>query len=1565
MGGLGVEARKQERLRKKRVRALIRAGNPIPPEDQDLIPDPEAGSEPEPDSEPKPEFEPSFEFKPEPGLKPGSGYEPGFELDTGSQLARQLQHELEKDGEWERETLDSSDEDETPLGSLSLTGDWDLEQVTEFNGEGAKTLRSCVHDIIAGHARTRPDAPAICAWDAELTYSQLNEAASRLGHYLRDRTGAGAAWVPLDPLHPLQRQQQIVKQTGAVLALASPTNAARCAMLVENVVEVTPELDEKLAIDAGSDAFASVCVVSPDDAAYVLFTSGSTGAPKGLVMQHGALCTSQTAIAEGLRLTPEVRMLQFASFVFDLSIGEIFGALIVGAALCVPSEDARMNSLKEFIYASKITWAYLTPSFTRTLKPEDVPSLKLLLLAGEAVGRDLLDTWFGKLRLINAWGPAEACVFSSFHEWQSVDESPMTIGRPVAGFCWIVDPEDPYKMVPIGCVGEVVIQGPNLLREYLANPEKTAASTVTSLPDWAPRRESPFWNRFYKTGDLCSYNFDGTMEFVSRKDTQVKIRGLRVELGEVEHHMRTAIKGVRHVVVDVIKGAAGTILVSYFCLHNDLRTLSGGVGLDGKDILLPPTPELKDEMSAAAGQLSVVLPGYMVPTIFFPCRFMPSITSTKIDRGELRQMTEALSRDVLAQYSLLDSEKRAPVTPTEVKMQNLWAVILKTSPESIGRDDSFLRSGGDSITAIRLVAAAREQGMAIKVQDIFDDPRLFAVSDKVVEVSDSDMYKWDPFSLLPPGERDEILSGITGICGLSSINDTEDAYLCTSLQEGLMALAVKQPGSYIAKYVYKLPKTTKTDIFKVAWERTVELCDNLRTRIVIQSGTAIQAVIRETPAWEPTQELDLRSFMTTVESLEMQYNSRLCRYALVDDTDGERYFVLVMHHAVFDGWSLNTVLSILQRVYYGGVVEPLQSFAGFINYTKSIDQSAAAAYWRDQLDGAQRAAFPPTDHLSSGRAASRTSKMTLSFPPHEDTSVTRATILRAAWAIVLARYCETSDICFGTTVSGRHAPVFGVERMAGPTIATVPVRVRLNEQQVVSSFLQEIQRQASDMVTYEHFGLQNIAQLGENAKQACDFSSRFVVQPLEQIASMGGSEQSILVPAGEQELDGYFSHPLVAHGIIIGDRVDLDFTYHTNVITEEQLTAFTKQFEHVVQQLCEHEETNLGSVSVSGPWDVRKAIEWNSEDPEIVEACVHQLIEAQAVRRPNAPAVCAWDGELTYEQLDRASNRVANLLVDSFGTKPGDLIHVCFEKSAWFTVAILGINKAGAAWVPLDPSHPAQRQQQIVQQTRASTVICSPTNEAGCLSLVANVIVLSSDLDSKLQEFAESSARPPACDISPHNAAYVLFTSGSTGMPKGFVMEHVALCTSQTAIRKRLGLTQDVRMLQFAAHVFDICVGEIFCSLISGACICIPSEHSRLNSPKEFIRDTRVNWAFLTSTVAGTLTPDEIPGLEVMMLSGELITRDVFERWVGKVRFFSGWGPAETCVVSTLHECRSTSDSPQTIGTPVGARCWVVDPQDPLRPAPIGCVGELVVQGPTLLREYLSDSAKTEAATVL
>ncbi|GFP57381.1 nonribosomal peptide synthetase lcsA [Trichoderma asperellum] len=708
----------------------------------------------------------------------------------------------------------------------------------------------------------------------------------------------------------------------------------------------------------------------------------------------------------------------------------------------------------------------------------------------------------------------------------------------------------------------------------------------------------------------------------------------------------------------------------------------------------------------------------------------------------------------------------------EKKLAGLWAQVLNISPEDIGKNDSFLQIGGDSITAIHLVALAQRSGINLGIASIFANSKLSSIALSVGEGDIEPIYEVVPFSMAATKNLNSLIEEVRIKCALSSTAIIEDIYPTTSFQEGLMALAVKQPGSYIAKQTYRLPNDIDVARFKAAWDDTIKQCSNLRTRIVLSGSASIQVVVEDVGLWDETTNMSLKSYLQSNRNIHMTYGSALSRHALIEQVDGGKYFVWSVHHTVFDGWTTRLVLNTLASAYIGDEITHFESYARFINYTINLDAEAAKAYWSEQLLDAKRASFPAaiTNVSQSKKSSTRVYEKVLELPQFKQTAITTASILRATWAIVLAQYCDTDDVTFGTTISGRQAPVHGITEMVGPVVSTVPVRIRLDKKASVSKFLQDIQNQASGMIPFEQFGLQNIAKLNIEAKEACDFTSLLVIQPMKSLLG-NGNGKSILesvdaaIHGEEDYMQDYFSYPLVIQGHVYEDSIHLVLIYNTDVLPEQQLLALTHHFEYVSQQLVAYDSMALEDVSISGPWDVEYALRRNQEMPEIVDSCFHTLVEQQATVRPDAPAVHGWDTKFTYAQLNEAANRLANHLVQEYEIEFNELIHVCFEKSAWFFVAILAINKAGGAWVPLDPAHPAQRHQQIVTQTKARLALVSSSNVSTCIDLVDHVIEVSSTTDENLSK-VESSQRNPNLKTSSRHAAYVLFTSGSTGTPK-------------------------------------------------------------------------------------------------------------------------------------------------------------------------------------------------------
>ena len=1481
------------------------------------------------------------------------------------------------------------------MAEVKTSGNWDIERATEFNNaqDTPEIIESCLHELIASQAETFPDRLAIDSWDARLTYSELDSAANSLSqhliqeyavqsgdmvHVLFEKSAwyyvailainkAGAAWVPLDPEHPVQRLRHLVTQTKAKVALTSHLHSSQVKDIgiPKHVLEVTPELIAELPA-----ADSPMVHVGPQDAAYVLFTSGSTGNPKGFVMEHGSVATSQTAIGKRLGVTPEIRILQFASFVFDLSIGEIIMPLIHGACVCVPSEHTRINGLGDFVQNKDINWIFMTPSLLRTFKPSDLPTVKLVLLAGEAVGQDILDTWLGEVRLINGWGPAETCVFSTLHEWPqtAAEASPMTVGKPVGGHCWIVDSNNPRQLAPIGTLGEIVIQGPTLLREYLNNPSLTNESLITEeLPTWAtPNSQTKSWARIYQSGDVGYYNEKGDIEFSSRKDTQVKIRGLRVELGEVEHHMRLCMPDLRQVVVEVFDTDRATHLVAFMCFNNSTRRQRP----EG-DLFEPLEGELSKVLTHVIGELGLSLPNYMVPTMFIKCNYMPTVTSTKIDRKLLKHEASHLDDAALAAYSLQDSQKQPPQTDMEHSIQSLWSELLGISKGAIGRDDSFLRLGGDSIAAIKLVSMAQNEGVTLFVKDIMQDPRLKAVAARAEENHQpKSRALWSvnttaPFSLLSDPQRNSVLHDrlVHHQCRLVEDEQLADVYPCSAMQQGLMSLSEKQPGSYITKYILKISPEIDQENFRDAWDRTVEMCSNMRTRIIKDDHAILQAVIKGDRTWDDTDGHTLKSYVDSLSELEMTYGSRLCRFALIDnDKSAESWFVWSIHHAVTDGYTLRLVHQTLHANYWGLATPNLQPYSRFIQHITAANVDKTIEYWAKQMDGAHRQQFPPK---KSGSIDTRTdlSKRRVEFGSlAKGLGVTKATLLRAAWAVLLAKHSSTSDITFGATSSGRSAAIDGLDCMPGPVIATIPVRIQIDENEPVFTFLQRVQSQAIEVVDHEQFGLQNLSKLSPDAKNACDFTSLLVVQPADHFSYSDGGADGSLFTLPETAKDSedmekhtwqnYFNYPLVLLAGMLEGSVDFNFYYDRGVLDAAQVDALSHQLEHVLHQLISHaadDNISMDDISLIGPKDISHAVESNRLRVG-AETNVSAAILTQMNSQADATAISSWDAELSYAELQSYTTCLARRL-KQLGVGPEVIVPICFSKSVWAVVAMVAVQMAGGAFAPLDPSAPIARLERIFHDINGSLVIAATEFEDKIKGLGEKALFIGEETFPQLLE-ANSESIGTDCveDIDPEHPALVIFTSGSTGLPKGMVIEHRAIATLIDTYGANQRIGPGSRVFNFSAFTFDLGIYDILVTLARGGCVIIPSEQDRMNNLADAINRTEANYIVLTPTVAGLLNPEGIPSLEQLCLGGEAISKPILDRWQPFVEVSGIYGPAEANNCALNHDL--TPEQPTCLGWPMASAFWVTEPDNPKKLVPIGCIGELIIQGPMLARGY-------------
>jgi len=616
------------------------------------------------------------------------------------------------------------------IQNLDLVPEEQKNQLWKWNRQVPPAVERCIHDLILQQARARPKAPAICAWDGKMAYGELDELSDGIAGHLVDIgvepedtvllyfeksawtvvamlavLRAGAAFASLDPEHPASRHQETFRQTKARVVLASEQLSPLCESNHHTVVTVGTAAIHQL-LDKGGKKKSIHRKAHPHNAAYISFTSGSTGVPKGVVIEHCAITTSCLGHGKACKATSKMRVLQFASYTFDTCIQEIITTLSYGGCVCVPSEGDRRNNLVDTMNAMEVTYAILTPSVARLVSQDSVRSLQTVVLVGEQVSLADWKRW-SNIQAINGYGPAECSVCCTAYSNPQAFASG-TIGKSIASASWVVDPDNYQRLAPLGSVGELLIEGPILARGYLDNAEMAA---FIHDPVWLlggckqyPGRRG----RLYKTGDLVRYNADGNLVYVGRKDGRVKVRGQRIETGEIEYHVRDCMPAARQVAAEVItpEGGRGKAVVAVFLqLEEDEVTIEDG------------SPARVFFPAEVDSQLREHLPSYMVPEVYFAVARLPIMTSGKIDRKTLRSIGASFSTQS-------QGPKRQPSTEKEKILRQLWARVLNINADNIGLDDSFFRLGGDSITAMKLVGEARKEGLQLTVADVIRNPRL-------------------------------------------------------------------------------------------------------------------------------------------------------------------------------------------------------------------------------------------------------------------------------------------------------------------------------------------------------------------------------------------------------------------------------------------------------------------------------------------------------------------------------------------------------------------------------------------------------------------------------------------------------------------------------------------------------------------------------------------------------------------------------------------------------------------------------------------------------------------------
>lgn len=805
-------------------------------------------------------------------------------------------------------------------------------------------------------------------------------------------------------------------------------------------------------------------------------------------MEHASLSTSIRDHCDGMYVNSESRTFHFASYAFDASIYEVFSTLSCGGCVCVPSHFDRMNNLAGFIQTQRINWVTLTPSSLALLQPDDVPSLRTIVLGGEAVTQENVEIWASKVTLINGYGPAEAtiCALGLIPErgWKSG-----TISRMVGAVSWITIPSDSSRLAPIGAVGELVIEGPVVGRGYLNNPEKTAAAFITT-PPWRHhfRGEQAKSSRLYRTGDLMQYTSDVCIRFVGRKDTQVKLRGQRIELGEVEHQTLQSFPGAKVVVAEVVVPAEenrSPFLAAFiWCGHDEAE----------QNLLLAPDDQFRSAAREAESHLNGLVPVYMVPAVFFSLAFVPFSMTGKTDRRRLRDGAALLSRPEIESYSnRTNSAKKKPSTPLEEILQKVWADVLSLSCEDIGTEDDFFRLGGDSIAAMKASARSRAAGVELTVADIFRCQTILGLAlglekgELTPRNSDENITASSDVSSTPQNLIQSALEQIRDKArtkmGVSDA-EIEDAYPCSPIQHMMLTAQLKTAEHYAPSQILEIVSTDSRPIdlakLQSAWQTVINRHAALRTIFVhdvAQGVGSVQVVIKQAAGsiqvvgesegnvWEIHRKMPRKDYN--------KENGLLHKLTLCKVSPEKAILHMEISHALIDAVSESIFLDELCLAYANNL--PGGTAALYKNYITYLRGKSASdtPFWRKYLEGVQPCLFPTSATCPQGPRKLQHAEIALdkaadAYAFCRRRNITFPNLIKSVWALVLKLWTGMSPVCFGYLNAGRHIDIDGVEKICGPLINLLICRLQIRREDSLGDILDAMQADCHQSLPYLH-----------------------------------------------------------------------------------------------------------------------------------------------------------------------------------------------------------------------------------------------------------------------------------------------------------------------------------------------------------------------------------------------------------------------------------------------------------------------------------------------------------------
>ncbi|HEX8276901.1 MAG TPA: amino acid adenylation domain-containing protein [Longimicrobiaceae bacterium] len=1447
------------------------------------------------------------------------------------------------------------------VADYALLGDGERRQLLEEWNATARPydLSRPVHERISEQARRTPDAPAVVSAAGTLTFAELERRADLLAGRLRGagvgvdgRVGmllersagtvvavlgilkAGAAYVSLDPSYPDERLRFMLEDAGASAVVVGAELAGRIAGFAGAVVEVDGGAEPD-----GADALSHSRTPalshspSPDNLAYVVYTSGSTGTPKGVLVTHRGLSNYLAWFDETVLGTDGFALPLVSRLGFDAHVRQLFPPLLRGEPVWVLPEEtvtdpaALLRALSEHERTSFGGVPALWSAMLELVRAGEAPrprGLRAVLLGGEALPAQLAERTFAEfpeVALWNHYGPTEATVNATAARVRPGE--PVSIGRPVGNVrVYLLDAHG--APVPVGVPGELYVGGAGVARGYLGRPEPTAASFV---PD--PFSGEP-GARMYRSGDRARRRADGGLEYVGRVDQQVKVRGFRIEPGEIEAVL------LRHPEVRAAAVAA--------------REDAGGhARLVGYVV---PAAGAAPDAAGLRAYLLERLPEYMVPGAWAVLDALPLTPNGKTDPGALPAPDASASDDGWV----------APRTPAEEILAGIWSGVLRVG--RVGVHDSFFALGGHSLLATRVVSRIRAAfGVEVPLRAVFEAPDLAALAERV----------------------DAAVRAGAGTSAPPLVPVPRDRPLPASFaQQRLWFIQQMEPESaaYNIPYALRLRGRLDVDALGRALDALRARHESLRTVFAFQDGMPVQVV--EPAGTRPLPVEDLRALpedelaAAAMELIRAEAaapfdlaRGPVLRARLLRLADEDWGLLLTLHHIVSDGWSSGILvreLSVFYTAFSRGEEArlpplPVQypDFAAWQRGWLAGDVlERQLAYWRERLAGAPPLLEIPTDRprppVQSPRGGHRPFRVSEAATAalRELTLGEGGTLfmtLLAAWQALLGRWSGQDDVSVGTPIAGRNR--VETEGLIGFFVNTLVLRAELGGAPSLRELLGQVRETTLGAYAHQDIPFEKLVEELQPERSLSHtplFQVLFVLQNNERgRLEMGDLE---VEPLGRGE--GETTHFDLGMGLVeSGARVVGEISYRAELFDAGTVDRMVGHYVALLERAVAQPDRPLAEIPILADAEREEVlVRWQgAAGGAPAGPCIHDLVAAQVRRTPDATALAAGDVRVTFAELHRESGRIADFL-RSAGVGPETRVGVYLERSPMLVAALLGILRAGGTYVPLDPAYPRERTATTLEDS-AARVVLTQESLAGALppGHAARVVRLDADAGLFPPASAEDGARAPA---DPENAAYLIYTSGSTGRPKGVVIRHRSAVAMLAWGADTFGAEERAGLLASTSIAFDISVFEIFLPLTAGGTVVLARNVLQLPELGEAAGVTLVNT--VPSAWAELLRVGGIPStVRTVNLAGEPVSAALAgDSWaLGHVRrVVNLYGPSEDTTYSTWAELERGDGGAPPIGRPLhDTRFYVLDRA--LQPVPRGVRGELYVAGEGLGRGYL------------